>query len=60
MVDIGVAITLLMKKWVDVHGLTIKEKVAEYITGNQWCFGQDGEHNQHDPFSGTHIGGGRS
>ena len=33
MVDIGVAITLLMKKWVDAHGLTIKEKAAEYISG---------------------------
>ena len=33
MVDIGVAITLLMKKWADTHGLTMKEKVAEYISG---------------------------
>ena len=33
MVDTGVAITLLMKKWADDHGLTIKEKAAEYILG---------------------------
>ena len=33
MVDIGVAITLLMKMWADGHGLTMKEKVAEYISG---------------------------
>ena len=33
MVDTGVAITLLMKMWVDAHGLTVKEKAAEYILG---------------------------
>ena len=33
MVNMGAAITLLMKKWADTHGLTIKEKVAEYISG---------------------------
>ena len=33
MVNTGMAITLLMKKWVDSHGLTVKEKVAEYISG---------------------------
>ena len=33
MVDTGAAITLLMKKWVDAHGLTVKEKAAEYISG---------------------------
>ena len=33
MVDTGMAITLLMKKWADAHGLTMKEKVAEYILG---------------------------
>ena len=33
MVDMGMAITLLMKKWVDAHGLTMKEKAAEYISG---------------------------
>ena len=33
MVDMGAAITLLMKKWVDAYSLTIKEKVAEYISG---------------------------
>ena len=33
MVDTGAAITLLMKKWIDAHGLAIKEKVAEYISG---------------------------
>ena len=33
MVDMGAAITLLMKKWMDAHGLTEKEKVAEYISG---------------------------
>ena len=31
MVDTRVAITLLMKEWVNTHSLTIKEKVAEYI-----------------------------
>ena len=33
MVNTGAAITLLMKKWADAHGLTVKEKVAEYISG---------------------------
>ena len=33
MVDMGRAITLLMKKWADAHGLTMREKVAEYISG---------------------------
>ena len=33
MVDTGAAITLLTKKWVDAHGLTVREKVAEYISG---------------------------
>ena len=33
MVDTGVAITLLTKKWADAHGLTMKEKAAEYISG---------------------------
>ena len=33
MVDTGAAITLLMKKWADAHGLTVKEKAAEYISG---------------------------
>ena len=33
MVDMGVAITLLMKKWTDAHSLTMKEKAAEYILG---------------------------
>ena len=32
-VDMEVAITLLMKNWVDAHGLTMKEKAAEYILG---------------------------
>ena len=32
MVDTGAAITLLMKKWADAHRLTVKEKVAEYIS----------------------------
>ena len=31
MVDTGVAITLLIKKWADAHGLTMKEKAAKYI-----------------------------
>ena len=31
MVDTGAAITLLIKKWADAHGLTMKEKAAEYI-----------------------------
>ena len=33
MVDMGTAITLLTKKWVDAHDLTMKEKAAEYISG---------------------------
>ena len=33
MVDMGTAITLLMKKWADAQCLTMKEKVAEYILG---------------------------
>ena len=33
MANTGMAITLLMKKWADTHGLTMKEKVAEYISG---------------------------
>ena len=33
MVDTGVAIMLLTKKWIDAHSLTMKEKVAEYISG---------------------------
>ena len=33
MVDMGVAITLLTKKWADAHGLPVREKVAEYISG---------------------------
>ena len=33
MVDTGAAITLLTKKWVDAHGLPMREKVAEYISG---------------------------
>ena len=33
MVDTGMAITLLIKKWADGHGLTMKEKLAEYISG---------------------------
>ena len=33
MVDTGMAITLLTKKWADAHGLTVKEKAAEYILG---------------------------
>ena len=33
MVNKGVAIMLLMKKWADGHSLTVKEKVAEYISG---------------------------
>ena len=32
-VDTGAAITLLMKKWVDTHGLPMKEKAAKYISG---------------------------
>ena len=33
MFDMGAAITIPMKKWVDANGLAIKEKVAEYILG---------------------------
>ena len=33
MVDMGAAIMLLIKKWADVLGLTMKEKVAKYILG---------------------------
>ena len=41
MVDMGVAITLLIKKWVDAHGLTMKEKAAEYHLRRQQNSGQD-------------------
>ena len=57
--NMGVAITLLMKKWEDAHGLTVKEKAAKYISGCQWEGGQDIGHNQHDTFAGAHIGAGR-
>ena len=33
MVNTGAAITLLTKKWADAHGLPVKEKAAEYISG---------------------------
>ena len=33
MVDTGMAITLLIRKWSDAHGLTMREKAAEYISG---------------------------
>ena len=33
MVNTCTAITLLIKKWADAHGLTVKEKAAEYISG---------------------------
>ena len=33
MVNMGAAITLLMKKWADAHGLTMKENAAKYILG---------------------------
>ena len=33
MVNMVVAIALLTKKWVNTHGLAVKEKVAEYISG---------------------------
>ena len=33
MVNMGVAITLLIKKWADAHSLTVREKEADYISG---------------------------
>ena len=33
MVDTGTAITLLTKKWADAHGLPVREKAAEYVSG---------------------------
>ena len=33
MIDMGTAITLLTKKWADAHGLPMREKAAEYISG---------------------------
>ena len=33
MVNTGVAITLLTKKWADAHGLPMREKAAKYILG---------------------------
>ena len=33
MVDTGLAITFLTKKWADAHGLVVKEKAPEYISG---------------------------
>ena len=31
MVDTGVAIMLLTKKWVDLYGLNVKARISEYI-----------------------------
>ena len=50
------AITLLMKKWADAHGLTMKEKAAEYISGHQRNSGQDCRYDQHDSLAGAHFG----
>ena len=33
MVDMGAAITLLTKKWVDAHGMPVREKASKYISG---------------------------
>ena len=33
MVDMGMAITIISKKWADAHSLTVKEKAAKYISG---------------------------
>ena len=33
MLDTGAAMTWLVKKWADTHGLTVKERAAEYILG---------------------------
>ena len=33
MVNTGMAITLLTKKWADAHGLPVREKAAKYIPG---------------------------
>ena len=33
MVDIGVAIMLLTKKWADIHSLAVKVKASQYISG---------------------------
>ena len=33
MANMGLAIMLLTKKWVENHSLTMKEKVAKYILG---------------------------
>ena len=38
MINMGVAITLLMNKWVDSHGLTMKEKASNYISGANGTF----------------------
>ena len=32
-VDTGAAIALLTKKWMDAHGLPMREKAAKYISG---------------------------
>ena len=58
MVDTGMAITLLIKKWADAHGLTMKGKVGRVHLRCQWNRGQDSGHNQHDPFAGAHLGAG--
>ena len=35
MVKAGAVITLLTKKWVAAHSLTVKEKAADYISGTK-------------------------
>ena len=56
MVDMGVAITLLMKKWADAHGLTMKEKVAKYISGTNGTTVKIVGTDQHDSLAGAHSG----
>ena len=54
MVDTGVAITLLMKKWADAHGLTVKEKAAKYISGSNGTAGQNHRYDQHNSLADAH------
>ena len=56
MIDMGMAITLLMKKWVDAHGLTVKEKAAEYISGANGHSSLDLRYDKHDSSAGAHLG----
>ena len=58
MVNTGVAITLLMNKWVDAHRLAVKEKAAKYILGANGTSVKIVGMTSMTLFSGTHTGAG--